>query len=227
LKSIKFIPFGGKQILTEPSVSKIPQWWKDGESEINHSGHSQPGLKSCIPFMEIMMSGYVINAPFDIYIDASNKDKIQISWNGPQEGDWPSFIQERPKDLGYTIPRPAGHLENHFVWYSQWSWQVPKGYSVLVTHPFNRFDLPFTTLSGIIDSDTFHGNGKIPFFIKEGFTGVIKEGTPIMQIMPFKREKWKHLIDGSGIKDIYRSQVMKLSKPGSSYKKLFWSKKQY
>lgn len=227
MKKITFIPFGGDKPLAEPSVSKIPQWWKNGESEINHSGHIQPGLKSCIPFMEIMMSGYTINAPFDIYIDSSNKDKINISWDGPQEKDWPFFIQERPSDLGSTIPRPAGHLENHFVWYSQWSWKTPKGYSVLVTHPFNRFDLPFTTLSGIIDSDSFNGNGKIPFFIKEGFTGVISEGTPIMQIIPFKRDKWSHTIDSSSINDVYRNQLRKLSIPGNSYKKLFWSRKQY
>jgi hypothetical protein len=31
----------------------------------------------------------------------------------------------------------------------------------------------------------------LPFYIKEDFTGVIPKGTPIAQIIPFKRELWK------------------------------------
>jgi hypothetical protein len=33
-------------------------------------------------------------------------------------------------------------------------------------------------------------SGNIPFFIKEGFSGVIPKGTPIAQVIPFKRESW-------------------------------------
>ena len=65
MKLIKFIPFMEGKELVRPSVSKIPQWWKDGESTIFNS---EPGLKSCIPFMEIMSSGYTINLPFDIFV---------------------------------------------------------------------------------------------------------------------------------------------------------------
>lgn len=220
MKIIKFIPFS-KPNLDPPDISKIPQWWKDGEYKINSSS----GMKACIPFMEIMMSGYTVNLPFDIYIDTTNKEQIKISWDGPKDGEWTSFIQERPISLGLTIPRPTGHLENHFVWYSQWSFKTPKNHSVLITHPFNRFDLPFTTVSGIIDSDKFYGNGKIPFFVKEGFMGVLKKGTPIFQVFPFKRQTWSHRIDDSEVMKIYRRQITKLTE--GSYKKLFWVKKKY
>ena len=120
-----------------PSISKIPQWWKDGETVISVG---TPGLKSCVPFMEIMKSGYTINLPFDIFVSKGEDGNVSLKWNAPNEAGWPNFIEERPPDLGKTIPRPAGHLPNGFVWSSQWSWKTPKGYSSIVTHPFNRFD---------------------------------------------------------------------------------------
>ena len=207
-----------------PSVSKIPKWWKDGETVIS-SG--TPGIKACVPFMEIMKSGYTINLPFDIFVSKNEDGTTNLKWNAPKEAGWPTFIEERPPDLGATIPRPAGHLPNGFVWSSQWSWKTPKGYSVIVTHPFNRFDLPFTTVSGTIDSDKFQGNGNIPFFIKEDFQGVIPEGTPIAQIFPFKRDKWKSWVDDSVLDSIYKNQISKLREPDGSYKKAFWVRKVY
>ena len=46
-------------------------------------------------------------------------------------------------------------------------------------------------MAGIIDLDEGMYNGNIPFFINGNFTGVIDQGTPIAQIIPFKREDWK------------------------------------
>ena len=39
-----------------------------------------------------------------------------------------------------------------------------------------------------------------PFFIKEGFTGLIPYGTPIVQIIPFKRDDWKSKFSFSTVK---------------------------
>lgn len=224
MKLIKFIPFMEGKELVRPSVSKIPQWWKDGELTIFES---QPGLKSCIPFMEIMSSGYTINLPFDIFVAKSEDGDITIRWNSPEEGAWPNFVAERPKELGETIPRPAGHSPNHFVWSQQWGWKTPKGYSSIVCHPFNRFDLPFTTVAGIIDSDKFNGNGNLPFFLKEDFQGVIYEGTPIATIFPYKRDKWQSWFDDSVIPSVKEKQMKDLRQPGGSYKKRFWQRKVY
>ena len=223
MRLIKFISFAEKKQLIHPSISKIPQWWKDGEFELPDGG---PGMKTCIPFMEVMNSGYTVNSPFDIFIGKTEEGNVSIKWNGPGER-WSEFLQERPKELGFKIPRPAGHLPNHFVWSSLWGWKTPKGYSTLVTHPFNRFDLPFTTLSAIIDSDVFNGNGNIPFFIKENFEGVIPEGTPLFQLFPYKRDKWKSWTDDSVRDNVQYNQLNELRQPGMSYKKRFWKKKVY
>jgi hypothetical protein len=224
MKLIKFIPFMEGKELVRPSVSKIPQWWKDGELTIFDD---RPGLKSCIPFMEIMSSGYTINLPFDIFVAKSEDGDITIRWNSPEEGAWPNFVAERPKELGETIPRPAGHSPNHFVWSQQWGWKTPKGYSSIVCHPFNRFDLPFMTMSGIIDTDNYNlVPVNLPFFLKNNFEGVIKKGTPIAQIIIIKREDWNSKKMPYDPKSKYGLDNLK-SVIEKSYKNRFWVKKKY
>jgi len=207
-----------------PVKKFVPEWYRLGESEISepHSGGHTAGMKTCAPFLDVMLTGYVLLTPFDIYVGKNEDGTQDIRWNGPQE--WNGFIGERPVELGATIPRPAGHSPNGLVWSSKWGWKTPRGWSTIVTHPYNRFDLPFTTLSGVIDSDKFISNGNIPFFIKEGWTGVIPGGTPYAQIIPFKRKMWKKVADYSLLTRITEeSKVIR----GMPYKKHLWVKKVY
>ena len=39
-----------------------------------------------------------------------------------------------------------------------WTFEMPAGYSLLITHPFNRHDLPFVTLTGLVDADSYCDN---------------------------------------------------------------------
>ena len=230
-----------KSKLGEPVPIKklIPDWYKNGEmyyiDEDAHPEHDEDGnhidepkqnagLKTCAPFLDIMISGYAVVTPFDIYVGRDENGDLDIKWNSPT--DWNDFIAERPAKSGATIPRPAGHLPNHLVWASRWGFKAPKGYSMLVTHPFNRYDLPFTTMSGLIDSDKFFGNGNLPFFIKEGFTGLIPEGTPFAQIVPIKRKSWKMIINDS-FKDTYYRQGKLVRQKDTTYKKKMWVRKVY
>ena len=81
-------------------------------------------------------------------------------------------------------------------------------------------------MSGIIDSDKYSSPGNLPFFIKEGFTGMIPAGTPYLQIVPIKRSSWKMVLDnGKNDNMIYENH--KLREPGRSYKVRLWQKKEY
>ncbi len=73
-----------------------------------------------------------------------------------------------------------------------WTIEAPDGYAVLFTHPFNRFDLPFTTLTGVVDCDQYHDNW-VHFPARwhdVNFSGLLRKGTPIAQCLPIKRENW-------------------------------------
>jgi hypothetical protein len=228
LKLIRF--FTGKDFheLGKPSPIKnfIPEWYRKAETEYSiPNGETAPGLKKCIPYLDTMMSGYAILTPIDIFVGKNEDGSLKIEWNGPPSLG--GFIGERPKELGATMPRPAGHHPNHLVWKGHWGIKTPRGWSLLMTHPLNRFDLPFTTTSGIIDSDKFSASGNIPFFIKEDFIGVIPAGTPIAQLIPIKRASWKGVSD-AGLRDLEQIQGTLVRKADRwSYKKLLWIRKEY
>ena len=205
-----------------PIKYALPEWWKRAES-VRSNG--EPGLKKCVPFMDAMLSGYTLTLPYDVFVAPLENGEIKITWSGPRE--LPDFIVEREGDLGATLPRPAGHASNHLVFKGVWGIKTPRGWSVLVTHPLNRFDLPFTTTSGIIDSDEFTGPGNIPFFIKEGFSGVIPKGTPIAQIIPIKRASWLMVNDSTGMADVEMIQGALVREPETLYKRIFWKRKDY
>ena len=70
-----------------------------------------------------------------------------------------------------------------------WTLSVAEGWSLLFTHPLNREDLPFRTLSGIVDCDRF-GAGLVHFpavLTDPAFTGSLPAGTSISQVIPIKR----------------------------------------
>jgi len=234
LKLIHFICSESMEIGKPDLIKKfIPEWYKKAETHFSSeedlaieegTQKTSAGLKTCVPFLDAMISGYALVVPFDIYVGKTKDGDLDMKWNAPQ--GWENFVEERPKESGSTMPRPAGHAPNHMVWSGRWGIKVPRGYSVLVTHPLNRQDLPFTTSSAIMDSDKFFGNGNIPFFIKEDFVGVIEKGTPFAQIIPIKRKRWK-MIHNSALKDAIQKHGHDVRKKEGTYKKKYWTRKEY
>jgi antitoxin (DNA-binding transcriptional repressor) of toxin-antitoxin stability system len=67
-------------------------------------------------------------------------------------------------------------------------------------------------------------HGSIPFYIKNGFEGVIKSGTPVAQIIPFKQENWKAEVE-SGLCEY--AKAYRRSSPIDWYKKKARKRKSY
>jgi hypothetical protein len=73
-----------------------------------------------------------------------------------------------------------------------WTIELPPGYSLLVTHPINRPELPFATLTGLVDADRYRDNFvHFPARWRDpDFNGVLAKGTPVAQCLPLKRDSW-------------------------------------
>lgn len=205
-KIIKFIPkhdLAGTLAKPRPGKDYIPQWYKDAEIDAVPAPHENGGggLKTCVPFLDALISGYVIETYKDIGVEKyrGSYRAYTLRHDGSKEFfvrlQDSNIIDERTSNSGHTIPRPAGHAQNHMVWSGWWGWKTPRGWSTLVTHPINRFDLPFTVVGGFMDSDKYYTPGNLPFFFKEDFEGVIPKGTPICQIFPVKRKNWFSVLD--------------------------------
>jgi hypothetical protein len=132
----------------------------------------------------------------------------------------------------YQFVPPTGYHEAHFAWWSDWAVEVPEGYCVLYSQPFNRFELPFLTTSGVIDNDKVSLPGTMPFFVVKGFTGIIPAGTPYAQMVPFKRENWESETDSEisfmeiSMKNHVNSKKYRVPN-GGVYQKEVWERRTY
>lgn len=220
MKKIRFFLRPEIDFFVEPPVpgsDLIPEWFRKGESFLNRNtakatSKNDPfktaGMKACMPFFDSLTSGYLLLTWADIEITKNENNIIEFRYVEPdvfgkynETGHDFKMVIERTGDLGHTIPRPKSHADNHMAWSSMWGMSLPKGWSLLVTHPMNRFDLPFVTMSAIMESDRFTPNGNIPFFIQDGWTGIIKKGTPFAQIVPIKRSSWMSTFSKMNVKD--------------------------
>lgn len=228
----------------QPAHRFVPDWYKKGERFINKEDGSlnipdeslrSGGLKSCNPFLDSIIAGYIQELSCAIEITKNNgTDPIEYRYVEKNEnGEYVQvedlgLINERRGALGHTIPRPHGHSQNHLVWVGHWGWKTPKGYSMIVTHPMNQFQLPFTTASGFMESDRFVPGGNVPWYIKEGFTGIIPKGTPMYQLIPVKRKKWLAIVPKNFV-SIRGKFIAKMARevPYGFYRDKLWVKKVY
>jgi hypothetical protein len=219
----------------EPSVKNIPDWYikesryvKDdlGNYTLDQYGHKVPSWKGCPAIYDIIGTGYVLKTPCDIEFYQDGDDfKVKLNKR------YSDFIQYRPDWSLHGFPKPEGYRKDHFAWWPDWAIEVPDGYSVLYSQPFNRFDLPFLNTTGIVDNDKVNLPGTMPFFVREGWEGVIKQGTPYLQILPFKREDWDSDYIFPDEYEMYEKNMKNIEKyrvPGGGvYLNQVWSKRRY
>ncbi len=229
MKILRFFAKDEYQNVGQPQPAKkfLPEWYRTSEMDFvdPRDGREHEGLKRCIPFMDAMLSGYMLITPIDIFVSKNDDGTLKIGWNS--DPVFSNFIAERPKQSGEKMPRPAGHHPNHLAFRGFWGFKTPRGWSLLVVHPLNRHDLPWTITSGIIDADKYSTSGNIPFFIKENFVGVIPAGTPFAQLIPIKRAKWASIKNDKGLTYLEDVQGLFIRQPGNSYKKKLWQRKEY
>jgi hypothetical protein len=235
LKKIEFIPASEFAVSYVPrpifSQSYIPQWFKDMSPfyKTNDTYPKRTTGKHCMPFFDAFGSGYIQELWSDVYI-SKEQNEIKINYANEWDRQIPNPITIRKFDgsnMPELLPKSEFYEDLELVWNGQWEALLPKGYSSLITHPLNRYDLPFFTLSGIIDADNFAMPGNVPFFIKKGFTGLIPAGTPIYQIIPIKRDSWQSFETKQSFSSIRKKYHPVRTKFNHGYKKLFWQKKIY
>lgn len=169
----------------EPPISSkriIPEWYKkiDSFRDFYQDGEERPTIKRCIPVLDSMMLGYVLTLPEDVVYD----EETNLFDSSDLFHDTHNFFQID----GYPIDENFHKIA--YKWNNFFHIETPKGYSLLFTHPFHRMDLPFQTMTGLVDSDVYPLTVLFPFLMKKGFSGTIKAGTPIVQIIPIKRDDW-------------------------------------
>ena len=209
----------------QPAIKMIPDWYRKTESYIGglkipqEDSKTSATIKKCMPVFDALTSGYIITSPADVFV--SLKDGLQ--WF-----QWSDFdlIAFHPIDQAPHHPLKKPH--SYAKWNNPWAISTPRGYSCLFVQPFHRESV-FTILPGVVDCDTYSNPVNFPFVINDPkFEGMIPKGTPIAQIIPFKRESW--FSEMGTQRDLNRANEIRRmlkSKFFDSYKTMFWNKKEF
>ena len=227
-----FTGHNGRLTPPEPAVRHVPEWFKslakhDTSNDdrklniINHIGTDGAlvSTKMCMPFFDALTGGYYYLLEDDLYVDQDENGKPTLSWKGD--------VMLVDKRISVDLPVPDNCHPVHYGWRMNWYYETPPGYSILITHPMNRYDLPFYTMSGIVESDIWGLPVFTAFFLKRNFIGVIPKGTPIFQMFPLKRDNWEAQILESE-EDLDRHELRAENRRSmlyGYYKKTAWRKK--
>ncbi len=212
-----------------PAKKALPDWYKDMSSYIRgkkevitgpNSGNTSGTVKKCMPVFDALTSGYIIPLPSDIYVY--------------QEDGAPAF---KSPDIQYvnkhsnaqlgTHPAATGFNAPKFI--NSWIVKTPPGYSCMFIPPMHH-DNMFKILEGVVDTDVYHGAVEFPFQLKDiSWEGIIPAGTPVVQVIPFKRESWKMEVgaDEETIEKHQRAELKFKTHIASVYRRFFWQRKEF
>jgi len=239
MNQIKFYPFDKTTEIFAPKpvpASKmIPEWYKKQASSGSNDetiglGFTSSTIKRCMPIFDLMSSGYFLLAPCDIYIDSTNPDKLEHSVPDAIKEITENFFSSHNKAQYEELPYDRKYYHKDLLRLNPfWSLSTPSGYSTMFIDPPFKDSLPIKAVSALIDTDKYISNGHLSFFVKSGFVGVIPQGTPLIQAIPFKRESWEsELVDAQTALDQLDTQFFKIrSTFTNGYKNKMRTKKEY
>ncbi len=227
---IKFIA-SGQHVLDVrekpvPASSMLPAWWKQmdpfASGKFDMIPYPTVTAKKCFPLLDGLTAGYILTLWSDLFVtkDAYGDQVVKWATREPVVDAWTQM-----QVSSYEIPE--GFSKTIYKYYHGWIIETPKNYSCLVTHPVGYQNLPIRTITGVVDTDKLETHANAPFLIKKDFEGIIPKGTPMAQIIPFKREDWKMEIDLINEQQVSHRYDRLYSTIKSSYGINLRSKKEY
>jgi len=187
------------QLKPYPAVKQLPEWFMKAKPYSNVFGPDDGKLhfrersanatyKKCVPLLDSLSAGYIVPLWTDVMVEQENNFP-QIYWKTERN------VLELHGEPSREIPAPMGYDQVVYKYLNCWIPQTPKGYSCLITSPFGYNDLPFKAVPAIVDTDRSTLELVFPMWIKTGFEGIVEKGTPLVQIIPFKRDDWNSTFD--------------------------------
>ncbi len=154
-------------------------------------------VKRCPPFLDAVREGIVFPLVTDLHCSGG---ELSWDWDLPEvKGSDNTLspigvhVPEQLTGVPFRIDR--GQFAVKFT--NFWAVETPPGVSLLFSHPYNREDLPFRTLTGLVDVDAFtRGFVNFPaLWVDPDFEGTLPRGTPVAQAVPIRREALELDID--------------------------------
>lgn len=215
----------------KPAINLLPEWYKKTKSYYGKDGNvnfsfaekmSSRTIKKCMPVVDSLSTGYIIETYCDILVQRNKEGKIFYS-----------VSEEFPRVEEHPVIQAPYHPEMNNNAYPKiinpWSIKTPPGYSCFFIPPVHSSNKYFKVLEGVVDTDKYISPINFPFVLNDvNFEGVIPAGTPVVQIIPFKRDTWKSTAGNEKTINLIKEyQILLVSKFLNRYKQLSWTKKEY
>ncbi|HXA40833.1 MAG TPA: hypothetical protein VNW53_17670 [Phenylobacterium sp.] len=176
-----------------PAAQGLPGWLRAMPAQAFSAvvAGDDDTAKRCPPFVDAMTSGFLIPLICDVRVENG-----EFTWDNDLPAGGAVGFPRSPigiHDASQVSGTPLFDADRFMIkFHNLWTIEAPPGYALMFTHPVNRFDLPFTTLTGLVDSDRYHDAWiNFPAHWRDaGFSGVLPRGTPVAQCFPVRRETW-------------------------------------
>lgn len=217
-----------------PAAQNLPKWFTEMEPYSKGGMFPDDGKihlrsrqlnatpKKCVPMLDGMTAGYIIPLWSDVMVEINN-GIYEIYWKTHKD-----ILQPHGTRHDMITP-PAGYDNVVFKYLNCWIPQTPPGYSCLVVSPLGHKNLPFEAIPAVVDTDKSTLELIFPMWIKKDLQGIVEKGTPMVQIIPFKRDNWESTFDYYEDGEYYSVVEEKNFNTTivNHYIKNHWSKKKY
>lgn len=216
----------------QPASKFLPEYYKDMPSlsagtferpVFNGSGEPSQTMKKCMPVLDSMSAGYIIPVVTDIYCENSGDFGKTFTW--PVDNF--QAVQSHPEGQFPGLPIPEEYDDiAAYKFLNPWQIVTPPGYSCLFVQPMWHYDLPFHIFPGVVDTDEHPVAVNFPFLIRRNFEGYIRRGTPMVQVIPFKRDSF---VSSAGVRPASEDKRWQRAKTqfSNNYKDFFRSPKSF
>lgn len=167
-----------------PAKTMLPDWFRHLPAiSTAHLSATNNALtaKRCMPFLDALATGWILPLAATVRLQISDNGRtVDAGWEFDR-----AMVSNHsaPQVAGHPLlPRPPCKFHNHFTI------RTRPGWSCLFLPPLNRPNASFACVAGIVDTDTYASPIHLPFFaLGDDGVHVIERGTPLVQVIPFRR----------------------------------------
>jgi len=170
-----------------------PDWWKTMKVQESVRGVKSQTIRSCPAMDDWLKTGWILCANRDMEVKVGDGTTFSLAQEPLQYFSSPTHPAGQVANSFEYLPSDSAPTRGAFKMKNPWNIITPEGYSCLYLDPFLFQNKHFATWQGIIDTDSFNvnmDNSQIIFYPRTDKNFIIKEGTPLCQIVPYRREDW-------------------------------------
>ena len=169
-----------------PSSEFVPDKFKNLPTILKKEQYSRDNIysiKICPGLQDYIGHGYVIPAWCDMDVKIDSNNHPQVTYSDPELKHATHYPEQVGDFLDTKFPiRTPVKLDNPWFTYTKKDWSI-------MYLPMHFHENPyFEAIPGVIDHDKGPGRTPLNIMLKTNKDFMIKQGTPLVQMIPYKRQ---------------------------------------